>query len=56
MAKPMTASANPPQPRLRTLTVKLSVFLAAALFHGPANEKMAEASSMYKMPLALPLP
>ena len=31
-------------------------FLAAALFHGPANEKMAEASSMYKMPLALPLP
>ena len=56
MAKPITASARPPTPRFSTQTEKLSACWVTALFHGPANAKIAEAISMNAIPFALPPP
>ena len=56
IAKPRTASASPPTPRLSTLTEKLSACWVTALFHGPASAKMTDAISIKAMPLTLPPP
>ena len=56
MAKPITASARPPTPRFSTQTEKLSAYWVTALFHGPADAKIAEAINMNAIPFALPLP
>ena len=56
MAKPITASTRPPTPRFSTQTEKLSAYWVTALFHGPADAKIAEAISMNAIPFALPLP
>ena len=53
IAKPRTASASPPTPRLSTLTEKLSACWVTALFHGPASAKMTDAISIKAMPFAV---